>query len=175
MSRETLIKAKRILVLGPCGAGKSYLAGQLAPLLDLEAIHLDAQFWKPGWRSTPQGEWRRTVGELIERERWIMDGTYESTLDLRIPAADAIIYVHDWTLMCLWRVLMRLRDRGRPRRDAPPGQRLDWPYLRYILRFNREIRPQVIDLLNNYGAGKPLIQVRGSREVRRLIASLERR
>lgn len=40
---------ERILVLGPCGAGKSTLAAQLGKRLDLPVIHLDSEYWRPGW------------------------------------------------------------------------------------------------------------------------------
>lgn len=36
-------------MLGPCGAGKSILATQLGKRLDLPVIHLDSEYWRPGW------------------------------------------------------------------------------------------------------------------------------
>ena len=36
-----------------------------------------------------------------------MYGTYESTLSLRIPAADALIVIEQSRLTCLWRIIER--------------------------------------------------------------------
>ena len=90
-STNRLVSSKRILVLGSSGSGKTFLSLRLGQALGIEPIHLDMQFWKPGWVPTPREEWRKTVSSLVAKQSWIMDGTYESTLDLRLPTCDAII------------------------------------------------------------------------------------
>jgi len=40
---------QRILVIGSSGTGKSTLARQLASKLALPIIHLDQEYWQPGW------------------------------------------------------------------------------------------------------------------------------
>jgi len=106
------------------------------------------------------------VSSLIQEESWIMDGLYESTLDLRIPAADVVILVESSRLTCLWRVLKRkltTDDHRRP--DAPAGQELDRAFFRYIWRYPTVIRPFVFDCIRRYGSDKNLIRLRGSRDV----------
>ena len=169
----SLVAAKRVLVLGSSGSGKTTLVRRLGPLLNLEPIHLDACFWRPGWVSTPQDEWREKVAALVERESWIMDGTYESTLHLRIPAADCVIVLERSRLVCLWRVLKRkvtLDDRRRP--DAPSGQKLDAAFLRYIWRYPRVTRPLVYEQIRQYGPHKTLIVLRGAGDIERLLRRL---
>jgi adenylate kinase family enzyme len=83
---------KRIAIIGSCGAGKSTLARQMGTILGLEVIHLDSFFWKPGWVETPRVEWRSTVENLVKRETWIIDGNYGSTFDIRLEAADTIVF-----------------------------------------------------------------------------------
>ena len=58
----------------------------------LPLIHLDKEFWQPGWVQTPRPEWRAKVAELAAGERWIMDGNYDSSLDLRLPRADTVLW-----------------------------------------------------------------------------------
>ena len=42
----------------------------------------------------PQREERRTIVEkLILGERWIMDGTYPSSFDIRLPRTDLVLWV----------------------------------------------------------------------------------
>ena len=104
-----------------------------------------------------------------------MDGTYESTLDLRIPVADAVILVESSRWACLWRVLKRkatVDDDRRP--DAPSGQKLDRAFLRYIWRYPTVTRPYVLDCIRQYGPDKMLIQVAGSNDVGRFVSELQR-
>jgi len=171
---DALISAKRILVLGPCGSGKTCLARELSNILELPAVHLDANFWRPGWIGTPQSEWRRKVSVLIEQDCWIMDGTYESTLDLRIPAAQAIIMVDCPRWYSLWAVVHRsLSYRNKPRPDAPPGQPIDLAYLRYIWRYPKRTDMVVRELIDKYGAHIPVIRLDKRESVVALLSALQ--
>jgi adenylate kinase family enzyme len=173
-SIDRILSSKRILVLGPSGGGKTRLALCLRQRLNVELIHLDAYFWKPGWVSTPKAEWHEIVVALAERQRWIMDGTYESTLDLRIPRADAIILIEDNRWKCLYRALQRrvLADRqGRP--DAPAGQKLDGPFLRYIWNYSVQTRPKVLEALNRYEAKGRTFVLQGQRDIGLFMRELE--
>jgi adenylate kinase family enzyme len=168
-----IVAARRILVLGSSGSGKTTFARELGGILNIDPVHLDAHFWKTGWIPTPQPEWRQIVSGLIERSAWIMDGTYESTLDLRIPAADCIIEIEGSRRTCLWRALKRrltINDRQRP--DAPPGQKLDRAFLRYIWQYPGVTRPVVQDRIRQYGADKPLVRLRGSAQATTLLDQL---
>ena len=65
---------ERILIIGSGGAGKSTLAVELGRLLGLPVVHLDAEFWRPGWVQTPDEEWHCRMSELVQFDRWLMDG-----------------------------------------------------------------------------------------------------
>ena len=165
--------SRRILVLGPSGSGKTTFSIQLASILDLPLIHLDERFWRPGWVSTPQPEWRTRVAELIQQERWIMDGTYESTLELRLAAADTVILLERPRLVCLWRVLKRkllVDDDRRP--DAPAGQKLDLAFLRYIWRYPRDSQPLIHKCLQQCSAQKTVITLRRHSQATQLLQQL---
>jgi adenylate kinase family enzyme len=169
-----LAASQRILILGPSGSGKTTLTRQLSRILNIEALHLDALFWQAGWKSTPQDAWRATVAQLLEHPSWIMDGTYESTLHVRIPAADALIILERNRWLCLWQVVKRkltIDDQRRP--DAPPGQPIDWPYLRYIWRYPYVTQPQMNDLIQQHGREKLQIVLRSTTETAALVERLE--
>src|SRR5262249_3438078 len=94
---------QRVLVIGISGAGKSTFARQLAVSTRLPLIHLDTEFWQPGWKVTERAEWRAKVAKLAERDAWIMDGNYGASLDLRLPRADTVMWFDYPRLVCVWR------------------------------------------------------------------------
>jgi adenylate kinase family enzyme len=167
---DALVSSKRILVVGPSGSGKTYLSRRLAELLDHPVVHLDACFWRPGWISTPQDEWRRMVDGLIRPARWIMDGTYESTLPVRLAAADAVIVIERSRWTCLWGVLRRTMTHwNAPRPDAPPGQPIDRAFLRYIWQYPARTHPLVRHLLAEHGHHTTVVVLDGAKDIDRLL------
>ncbi len=82
---------RRVLVIGSGGAGKSTFARRLGDILQIDVIHLDTFYWRPGWVETPKPEWREIVLGLVQRESWIMDGNFSGTLEQRLEACDTVI------------------------------------------------------------------------------------
>jgi adenylate kinase family enzyme len=122
----------------------------LARQTNLPLIHLDREFWRPGWAATPRGAWRAKVIELVAGENWIMEGDYGSSLDLRLPHADTLIWFDYPRRRCLWRVIRRiLMTYGQVRPDMAPGcpERIDITFLRWIWNFNRCERPALLQRL----------------------------
>lgn len=173
---ERLIEARRILVLGSSGSGKTHLTLRLAPLLGLDPIHLDGQFWQQGWVPSPRAQWAARVDELVQRPEWIMDGLYEGSLGVRLPRAQAVILLESTALGCLWRVVKRyftLDDQNRP--DAPAGQKVDAAFIRYIWRYPSVTRPQVLQLLGEQARDKCVIVLKNRRQVQQLLDEVARR
>lgn len=138
---------KRILILGCCGAGKSTLARTLSDTTGIEIIHLDQEYWNPGWVETPKAQWEKKVIELVKGESWIMDGNYLSTLHIRMPRADTVIYLDKNTFTCLYRVCRRIiRYKGKVRPDMIDGceERFDLDFLHYVAVFNIAYRKKVL-------------------------------
>ena len=60
--------------------------------------------------------------ELVQGERWIIDGNYGGTMQLRLAAADTIVFLDLPRLVCVWARSRRwLRYRRRSRPDMAPG------------------------------------------------------
>jgi adenylate kinase family enzyme len=145
---------RRVLVIGISGAGKSTFSRTLAARTGLPLIHLDREFWQPGWKITPREPWRAKVAELVQSEAWIMDGNYGASLDLRLPRADTAVWFDYPRHVCLGRALWRvLTTYGRVRADLAPGcpEKIDLEFLRYIWDFNAKSRPQIVSMLAEHG------------------------
>ena len=108
---------QRILIVGPCGAGKSTLAAQLGPILGLPVFHMDQLNWQPGWVESSKDEIREKLAAITATESWIIDGTYGGTLAPRLERADTVLYLDYPIRLCIARLLKRIwtwRGKARP-------------------------------------------------------------
>lgn len=166
---------QRVLVIGISGAGKSTFSRALANMTGLPLIHLDKEFWRPGWVQTPRLDWRAKVTELAAGERWIMDGNYDSSLDLRLPRADTVLWFDYPMLRCLRRAMWRATTTyGRVRTDMAEGcaERIDLEFLRYIWTFNAKQRPRVVAALARFGGHVTPVVFRRDGEAARFLSAL---
>ena len=129
---------QRVLIIGSSGAGKSTLAAALAKKTGLPLIHLDAEYWNPGWVPTPDEAWHAKVKELAARDSWIMEGNYSGTFSVRIPRADTIILTTRPRWLCLLRAILRsIRYYGHTRPDMSEGcpERFDLDFYKWVWNF----------------------------------------
>ena len=144
---------RRVLTIGSPGSGKSTLARELAKRTGLPLVHLDTEYWHPGWVETAADSWAERIDELVQRDSWIIDGNYGGSLRQRLAAADTVILLDYPTRVCLWRILLRWRAfRGQSRPDMPENcpERLDMKFLYYVLMFRTGKRPRNEVLLANF-------------------------
>ena len=163
---------RRVVIIGSCGAGKSTLAVSLGQKLSLPVIHLDAYYWQPGWQETATAQWLETQQELVKSDRWIIDGNYGGSLDLRLAAADTIIWLDFNRYLCLSRVLKRyLQYPGKTRPDMAQGcpERLNIEFFKYVWDFPRLQRPKIQAKLNEYDREKQIIILQNPRQVLNLL------
>jgi adenylate kinase family enzyme len=106
---------RRVSVVGNSGSGKSTVARELAGILGVPHLELDAVFHQPGWVPLPEDEFRRAVGAAAARDCWVMDGNYSAVRPLVWARADTIVWLDlpRRTVMrqVVWRTLRRAVSR----------------------------------------------------------------
>jgi adenylate kinase family enzyme len=163
---------QRVAIIGSGGSGKSALARQLGAITGLPVIHLDHHYWGPGWVPTPDGQWRDRVRSLLAGDRWIADGNYGGTLDLRADLADTVVLVDLPRRVCLSRALRRLRS---PILQAPGcPQKADLAFLRWIWTFPRRTRPRMLQIVESHAPDVDLVVLRNGVDIRAFLSRVRR-
>ena len=167
---------KRIIVIGSGGAGKSTFATKLGQLLDLQVIHLDKFFWKPGWVESPRDEWLQTVTQLVNRDSWIIDGNYSGTLDVRIQKCDTIIFLDMPRLLCLWRIVKRnVQYRRGARPDMAEGcNGSSTMNLLVGVELFTSFAPTILKLIRANSEEKRVVWLRSNADVRKFLSDPRR-
>lgn len=164
---------QRVMIIGCSGSGKTTLAKQLAERTTLPLIHLDREYWRPGWIEPDKAEWEKRVAELAARPRWIIDGNYGATFAPRMAAADTVIFLDFPRWRCVWRVFSRVvRGYGRATQADGCPERFDWEFLCWVWNWRRDSRPRVMKALECFG-GK-IYFLRTPREVAKFRSSSTR-
>jgi adenylate kinase family enzyme len=167
---------QRILIIGGPGTGKSTLAGAMGARLGLPVVHLDRHYWSPGWVAPVPDEWRRRVQALAARDAWVMDGNYSGTFDLRLPRAEAIVWLDLPRWIYFPRTIRRLvANYGRERGDIGPGcpERFDFDFLfRWVWNYPTRSRPKTITLLGELAGTRPIVVLKSPSEVEAFVAGL---
>ena len=151
---------QKVIVIGSPGSGKSTFALKLGKQLKLPVLHLDSHFWKPGWIKTSESEWRKVETKLVSGDKWIIDGNFSRTFDIRFPAADTIIYLDFPTRICMWRVIKRMiKGYGKVRPDLAEGcpEKIDFVFFKWVWTFRKKHLPNTMKYLNDYSQSKNII------------------
>ncbi|SFF03292.1 Adenylate kinase [Paenibacillus catalpae] len=166
---------KRIAIIGSGGAGKSTLARKLGQVLDLEVSHLDAMFWKPNWVGVPREEQIMVQNELVDRKEWIIDGNYGGTLDIRLNAADTIIFLDYPRILCMYRAIKRsiqYRNKTRPDMGVDCKEKIDLQFMKWIWEYPKTGKPAVLSKLQQLSNDKQVVILKSPGEARRYLERL---
>lgn len=109
-------RARRIVVYGVTGSGKTTLAGRIARVAGLEHVRVDDLCWLPGWVQVRPEEQRRTMAQLCARDAWVLDAAWGVWSDVALARADLVVALDHPRVVSLARLLRRtarrIADRG---------------------------------------------------------------
>ena len=165
---------ERIMIIGCGGAGKSTLARRLGEKTGLPVVHLDRIWWSPGnWEHLDREKFDVLLMQEMEKPRWIMDGNYNRTLDLRLERADTVIYLDFSRWQCLRGWIGRvIKNWGHARADMAPGcnEWFDPEMAGWIWNFNKQNRQKYLEKLHDWQGEVHIL--RNRRAVKRFLDQL---
>jgi adenylate kinase family enzyme len=173
--RPELEAPRRVIVIGSPGAEKGALARAISERLKIPCIELERLYWRPGWQKPASDEWRAQVTELAAREDWVMEGTFPSTLDIRVARADWLVYIDAPMPVCLIRKLKEMtRGRRDPKAEVAPGcpQRFNGRLLRFIWHFPTSIGPRINTIIARERRNRTIFILRTKREMDDFLAKV---
>jgi adenylate kinase family enzyme len=150
---------KRVVILGRGAYGKSTLALRLGGITGLPVIELDKLFWRRGL-VTPRDDWIAVQQKLVTEEKWILDGDlgpYDA-IEVRLRAADTIIFLDFSLLRCAWRAMQRSPERA--------------DFWRWLLAYRRRSRPLLLEAIAKHAANANLHVFRNRQALQRFVEQL---
>lgn len=100
-------RPQRIAVVGTSGSGKTTVAQELAQILGVPHVELDALYWGLDWTPAPREIFRERTADALEGTAWTTDGNYSQVRDIVWGRADTVVWL-DYSLpVIMGRVIRR--------------------------------------------------------------------
>lgn len=167
----------KIAIVGYSGSGKSTLAQRLGERFGIDVLHLDFIKFGKGWVEREDEMMMKDLEAFLEKDSWIIDGTYSRFLyERRMNEAELIVFLSFNRVSCLWRVVRRYgKYKGTVRPDLGEGckEKLDLKFIRWILFDSRskKAKEKYKALTKLYG--QKLVIIKNQRQLDRFLLSSE--
>ena len=141
---------KKIMVIGCPGSGKSTFSRELHNITGIPLYHLDMMYWNADRTTVEKSVFRERLSNTMQKDEWIIDGNYGSTIEVRLQACDTVIFLDYPLEVCLNGIKER---RGKVRTDMPWTEKEDeedTEFIEFIKNYNLQSRPIVMELLEKY-------------------------
>ena len=146
----------KIIVIGCPGSGKSTFSQKLNKVLNIPLFHLDMLYHNEDGTHISKEELEEKIKKIFKKnEKWIIDGNYQRTLEMRIKECDTIFLLDYPVDDCLAGAESRI---GKKRDDLPwMEEKLDEKFKQVILNFSKEKLPQINELIEKYKDNKKVV------------------
>lgn len=162
---------RKIIVIGSPGSGKSTFSRRLRDITGLPLYYLDMINHKPDKTTVTREEFDSRLSEILSTDKWIIDGNYQRTIEVRLEKCDTV-FLMDFPLdVCLEGARSRV---GKKREDMPwVEEELDEEFRQWIVDFPNEKLPEIYQMLDKY-SGKNVIIFKSRQEADEYLQKLEK-
>ncbi|PWD52355.1 toxin [Serinibacter arcticus] len=183
-----LAAVRRVRIVGVSGSGKTRLGAEVASVLGVAHLELDAVFWDAGWTFRDLEEARAVVTRFADEHPagWVADGNWSSRLDgLLDPGtpggADVLVWLDHSRARVMGRVVRRTLGRGLRGTELWHGNRetprswLRWDPEQNIMRWSWVQHPQLRRRMRARASapgGDVVVRLAGERAVRAWVTAL---
>jgi adenylate kinase family enzyme len=152
--------ARRIVILGCAGSGKTTLARRLGERMGAPVICLDS-VWQTLSPKDDIPTFRAVMAKAHAGEVWISDGNFAAvTFDIRLPRADLIVWLDPPRLACAARAIVRVFRRGEAHKISKLAE-----VLAFIWNFDRVNRSMIEAARIAHGSDIPVRRLTNDREI----------
>lgn len=165
---------KKILIIGCSGSEKSTLAEKMNKITRIPVIHLDNIYWEENWERVPDEKSFESLNEELNKDRWIMEGNYNSTLEYRIKFCDVIIFLDISRVTCLFQIFWRkLISRNHKRSDMAKNKAKFWDYefLKWVWNFGKINRQNYYSIMSD--SKQKFYILKSKKEIQAFLRELE--
>lgn len=139
---------KKVIVIGCPGAGKSEFARRLKNTTQFPLYYLDMLWHKADKTNFTQDEFDIKLINILKQDKWIIDGNYLRTLEIRLKECDTVFLLDYSLATCLSGANSRI---GKKREDMPWIEtEFDGEFKQWIMNFPVKQLPQIYNLLRKY-------------------------
>lgn len=170
--------AKRILVYGVCGSGKTTLAEKIGQRTGLPWHSVDDLAWEANWTPSTDEKQIAVITGIVEQPEWVLDTAYGKWIDLPLSRAELIVCLDYPRWFSLWRLVRRTLARVIDKKPICNGNVETWRqmfsrdsiilwHFKSFARKRRRMRAWAAS-----GDGPRVILLKSAREADRWLASI---
>ncbi|MBO5023548.1 MAG: adenylate kinase [Clostridia bacterium] len=163
---------QKIIVIGSPGVGKSTFSRKLRDVLHLPLFYLDMIYHRPDRTTIPREEFDKKLSEILAKDKYIIDGNYQRTLEVRLRECDTVFLLDFPLEVCLDGALARV---GKKREEMPwVEEELDPEFKKWIEDFPNNTLPKIYELLEKYKQGKNVVIFKSRKEADEYLKNIEK-
>lgn len=146
---------QKVIVIGSPGSGKSTFSRKLRDVTGLPLYYLDMLWHKPDKTTISKQEFDTKLKNILMRDKWIIDGNYNRTIEMRLKYCDAVFLMDFPVDICILGAESRV---GKQREDMPWHEtELDSEFKQFIIDFPKEDLPRIYELIEKNREDKRVV------------------